>query len=308
MTLNISSDLIRELFDHHGQADQTGIVLTADGWEVTTWSGRRQDKALVAMTKEDAHAWLGTDDPDEVTGDDAQALATSEDYRIPDEDGDYRSPRDDEDPQVVTGTWVGRLFPSETEPRGEAETGWRDAWWFDYSTATMLLDEEHEDLGRAPGGTTSSLWRTAGGRYVMRTRSIWGGYHETWTELTHAQVAEWVYARPDLVVEEVELPPVVAAARAARTIVDAMIPPRVPWFDGDMGQRFHRAGLVMDEAGEIVHSAAAIADLLRLTVAPQLRAHRSAAARVVELAHGNQTEAAEWLGMGRSTFAKLVAG
>ncbi|MEU8279794.1 hypothetical protein ACFYOK_04650 [Microbispora bryophytorum] len=301
MNWNITAAMVTELTEHHGRADETGIILTPDGWEVATWAGRRQDSALVAMTKDDTYGWM---DGDELDQDDAEALATSEDHRIPDEDGTYGDPAEDANPQVVTGTWTGRLLPSETDFQGEAETSWQDAWWFDQAKAVQLIDEKTREY--AESGTASSLWRTPGGRYVMHTRTLRDGYHETWTELGHTQIAEWAYAAGDEMCE-VEQPPVVVAARAARTIADALIPPRVPWFDGDMGERFHRADRVMDEAAEIVHSAAAISDLLRLTVAPQLRAHRSAAARAVELAHdGNQTEAAAWLGMGRSTFAKLL--
>lgn len=303
MNLNITADMVRELVEHHGRADETGIVLTADGWEVTTWSGRYQDTRLIGMTKDDAYGWA---DGTELDEDDAEALATSEDYRIPDENGDYLNPGDDAEPQVVTGAWEGRLFDSDDESQGEVEADWRDAWWFDQGKAVELIGEQHREY--AEHGTASSLWRTPGGRYVMHTRTIRGGYSESWTELDHAQAAEWGYHAGEYEVnDDVDLPPVIRAARAARTIADALTPPAVPYIDGDFGERLHRADRVQDQAADIVHAAAAVSDLLRLVVAPQLRAHRAAAARVVELAHdGNQTEAAAWLGMGRSTFAKLL--
>lgn len=279
--LNITSDLVTELAEARGRADETGIVLTADGWQVATWSGLYQDLALVAMTKED------------VDGQDAGDVAASEDYRIPDEHGNHSTPAKDARPQVVTGA-VDR----------QHGTGWQDAWWFDQIAAVQLISEKHREY--AEHGTASSLWRTAGGRYVKRIRTVHGGERETWTELNHAQVAEWAYAADDGMCE-VKQPPVIVAARAARTIADALTPPAVRWSDGGEGRRFYRGDQPIDEAAEIIHAAATIADLLRETVAPQLRTHRSAAARVIEVAHdGNQAEAAAWLGMGRSTFAKLL--
>src|SRR5690606_32123415 len=120
--------------------------------------------------------------------------------------------------------------------------------------AVELIGEPHREY--AEHGTASSLWRTEGGRYLMHTRTLRGGYSESWTELNHAQVAEWAYSAGDDEICEVEQPPVIVAARAARTIADALTPPDVPWFDGDMGHRFHRADRVQDQAADIVHTAA----------------------------------------------------
>src|SRR5690606_40669119 len=79
-----------------------------------------------------------------------------------------------------------------------------------------------------------------------------------------------------------------------------MEPPAIPWVEVG-GIRDYHADKVVSEAREIVHSAAAISDLLRRTVASQLRGHRARAARVVERAFGRQEDAAQWLGMGRGT-------
>jgi len=293
MNIAITPDLIIDLLDHHGPRDKTGIILTEDGWEVGAWTDL-QPSGLVALTKEDAAAYLGADTPEEAHPDVVEALAAEYGgYQVVDENGELTTPPADADPQVVTARWQGSLFD---ENSGDETYGPGEAWYFDLNTAVKLVQEKH-----------ASLWRTAGGRYVRRHFSP-GAFHLhrwTWVEMDHSQVAEWAYAAPDAIADDVPLPPVIAAARAARAIVDAMEPPAIPWVEVG-GIRDYHADKVVSEAREIVHSAAAISDLLRRTVASQLRGHRARAARVVERAFGRQEDAAQWLGMGRGTFAKLV--
>jgi len=296
--LGITPEMILDLYEHdHVSADKVGIVLTDSGWSIETWPGQPHAPELVAFTRDDLYAWA---DGTELTEDDAEAILDGADFRIPGEDGEYREPRPGETPQVVVGRLDGRWAIDEAGRRGEVVYDRAGAWWFDYNTATLIIEPD-----RAPGGDVHSLYLTAGGRWVWLRHSVRGYPHDEWGELTPDQVAEWVYYRPDLVNQSADLPPLVEAALKARELVDILKAPKVRWF-GDGAQRWHRADLVLDESTHLVRAAGAVSELLRRTVLADIRGHRADAARNVILASGGQEQGAEELGISRATLANLV--
>jgi len=296
--LGITPEMIIDLYEHdHVSADKVGIVLTDSGWSIETWPGQPHDPELVAFTRDDLYAWA---DGTELTEDDAEAILDGADFRIPDEDGEYREPRPGETPQVVVGRLDGRWAIDEAGRRGEIVYDREQAWWFNYNTATLIIEPD-----RAPGGDVHSLYLTAGGRWVWLRHSVRGYPHDEWVELTPDQVAEWVYYNPDRVNRGVDLPTLVQAALKARELVDLFEPPRVRWYkDGE--RRYHRADLVRDESVRLVHDAGVISDLLRRAVLAGIREHRASAARNVILACDGQEKAAEVIGISRATLANLV--
>jgi len=297
--LTITPEMILDLYEYDNvSADKVGIVLTDEGWSIETWLGQPRDPELVAFTRDDLYAWA---DGTELTEDDAEAILddVGEDFRIFHEDGEYREPRPGETPQVVVGRLDGRWAIDEAGRRGEIVYDREQAWWFDYTTATLIIEPDRA------GGDVHSLYLTAGGRWVWLRHSVRGYPHDEWVELTPDQVAEWVYYRPDLVNQSADLPPLVEAALKARELVDLLEPPRVRWYkDGE--RRYHRADLVRDESVRLVRAAGAVSELLRRTVLADIRGHRADAARNVVLACDGQEQAAEKLGISRATLANLV--
>src|SRR5690606_16707003 len=116
----------------------------------------------------------------------------------------------------------------------------------------------------------------------------------TWVEMDHSQVAEWAYAAPDAIADDVPLPPVIAAARAARAIVDAMEPPAIPWVEVG-GIRDYHADKVRSEARESGHCSAAPSPHSCAATAPARPAWSSARSA------GRRTPPSGWAwGAGRS--------
>lgn len=292
MNLDITADLVRDLHET-GASTKTGIVLTSTGWEIQSWINRSEYP--IAITAADAWEVTGEfefdDDIAEMLTTPSVPGATS--YAVPDEDGDVRAPRDDEDVTVVTSTG-----------EDEDEAGWIGAWWFDAATAVELVTDSDGEL--RDGGGTSSLWRTAGGRYVMCTRSCWDGEPGiAWTGLTPTQAAEWGYHAPQgRVAEDDTLPPLLVAAWHLRAVRDAITVPRVPVSASDPYQRYPED--VEDEAAEVVADARALLELARTILAQDLRAKRADAAHIVVEAVGSQQAAAARLGMSQPTLNNLI--
>ena len=293
--LTITPDLVRDLHDRSGGAapDRYGIVLTSGGWQIDSWDNRPEWP--VAFTAEATDAYS---DEDGVLDDDAaEALSTPEQhlsasYDVWSEYGDDRRPPAGGEVTVVTGDWGHEaLYES-----------WTEAWWFDAATATELVCDSTAELNT---GRTSSLWRTAGGRYVACTRSIRAGEADrSWSEVTRDAAAEWAYhADADRVAEN--LPPLLAAARHLRAAQDAITVPRAPNPSGE--PEYARYDLIEEAAIEAVHDARALTELARGTAGSGLRAKRARAARLVTLAAGSEQAAADALNISRKTLTDLVA-
>lgn len=277
MYINITRDLVADLATYNTRADQTAIALTPTGWQIEVDPDRTPPRS--AITLDGVHAYadgeLGT-----LTDDDFDAIATDRDYRIPDEHGDHTSPPEDADPRVVL-------------PVGENTDGedWEGAWWFDLNTAREVVAADHTEWVFHSARRLDALLVTASGQLVRRVGSNWQGeFGETWTEISETEAAEWMYqADPDLIAEG-GLPPLLAAARTARQLVDLLAAPEA-----------------LDAAEQAVSDTAVIGTLLRERVLADIRTARVSSARVVVAAEGgNVSAAARRLGIAQQTLAQLI--
>ncbi|RJL19405.1 hypothetical protein [Bailinhaonella thermotolerans] len=307
MNLNITPDLIRDLADHHRADDTTGIILTADGWEIDTWVEPHPPGPL-ALTAADVHTYTDGGDLDD---DCARALAVPAgdphgytSYEITHEDGTTRTPRDDEQAQVVTGRLMdGGVLPDEHGHAGEIADDWRGAYWFDHTRARRLLTRERRDHPRS-----HSLYLTEGGRYVMLIRSRWAGEApESWTEITPQAAAEWAYgADEDDMCDPDQWPMLLTAARRARDVLEAITIPQIR--TSDPARREAAVWQAQSHAIEASHAGGIIASLVREQLAADLRRARGEATRlVVEACDGNQSEAARRLDISQSIVNRLIA-
>jgi hypothetical protein len=312
MHLNISATLVRELADYAARTrrpSQTGLVLTADGWDTAVWTTPHAP-GPVAITAEDVDAYMDGDDLDD---DCAEALTRPDpsegsSFEILHEDGIARTPGDGQEPQVVVGVLDGPVLPGE-HGISEIEEGWTDAFWFDLNAARELIAEDRAYArGDAPRGY--SLYITEGGRYVMQVRSRWEGEASySWVAITAQQAAEWVYgADEDRVADEDTLPMVLAAALHARRVLDAITVPSIDGYS-DPDARSGAAWRSRDAAAEAVTAAGIMATFVREDLAKDLRRKRGQATRVVVTAFGgNQTRAAEHLGISQPSVYGLING
>ncbi|MER5973337.1 hypothetical protein ABT112_27030 [Streptomyces sp. NPDC002055] len=293
--LDITPALIRELARSRRQAETTGILLGPHGWQVETWAGSGSDSALVALTAEGLDAYL---DGTELEEDDIAALATPDDgppsYRIPAEDGGLEEPAPDATWQVITSTATDLHC-------GEYKADWRSARWFDVDAATCLVrDDERDAYGRS-----TSLWRTAGGRYVLRLRSL--QVEELpleWAEMPLDQAVPYVYDAARHRVAE-DLPPALQAARHAADLVALLAAPD-PAPDNSPEVYRARVRRALGASTEVVHATKAVSELLRGRVLTDLRAERSHAAQLVASAFGDRDAAAQHLRMSYPALSHLL--
>lgn len=286
--LNITADLIAELHDRTGRA--FGITLSADGWSVEP--DERCPSTLTPITTEGLDAWLDGNDPEPsdfeaLTEPDAPGLDT---YRIPDEDGADTEPAADATWQVVT-----------TGPDGE-DGDWTEAFWIDIDAATVVV-EAPDRIGYDRNGQCftrnrrTSLWRTAGARWVARTESDHiGDWDVTWAELTDEQAMVFIHdADPDLVDDDA-CAVWTAAAGAARAVTDAFCA------EGLLQPRPDTADMA-----EAFRAVRALSSLLRGDVLSTLKTTRTTAARWVaaDLAPDRQA-AAELLQLSARSLEDLI--
>ncbi|MFF8786879.1 hypothetical protein [Streptomyces sp. NPDC015125] len=297
MHLNVTPDLIRELAAAPGQPANTAIVLNAHGWYVRSWADHSPTSGLVTLTQEGLGVWL---DGTELDDENAAALCEPDDsaaatYQLPDENGDRSTPDNGVDWQVIT---------SELEDVDEftRTPDWTRARWFDADAAVKLVGEDSPDAF----GRTSSLWRTRGGRYLLRLRS--SNVAEMpleWAELSPALAVEYTYRAAERITDAA-LPPLLEAARHAAGLVAALT---VPQWQGDPGPDVHRARArrVLGSATETVHATKELSELLRHEVLSDLRTQRQDAARTVVAAFGgDRYDAAEHLRMSYPTLSHLL--
>ena len=300
MNLTITPDLIRELWDTARSSSvsprQVGIVLTAVGWDVRVWPDASQLHWPVAMTADAFDTWM---DGDEYDPDAADAIAAGGDgveglpYRIVDEAGRPVDPLNGARPAVVVDT---------TDADGQ-DDGWEGAWWFDLSAARMVIGEQAGEYRES--GAAQEVWLTLTGRWVVYTRSVVGGAHDGWEEITRTQAAHWVYnTDPDRVCDDP--PPLAAAALATRELAEMIRAPRIRHLD--YGDGIDHADVDAPATAVVVHDLAALSDLLRTGLLPALRSERAQAARHLHDHHHGDTRAtAAYLGLSPKTVADLIA-
>src|SRR5690606_27807974 len=98
-------------------------------------------------------------------------------------------------------------------------------------------------------------------------------------------------------------PMLIAAARDARAVLDAITVPRIRHGEGVEGRAWRAKSLAVEAS----QAASIIATLIRETLAADLRRKRGEAVRIVVAAHGgNQTRAAELLGISQPTLHSLI--
>jgi hypothetical protein len=305
MELNVTPDLVRDLYEYAqrtGRPSQTGIVLADEGWETRVWTDHSDTPytGVIACTAEDIDTLCDGEPFDDDVADmltrPSDPATGRDDYRIPDEHGEHTSPYgDDLDPIVVAG---------EVDDDGETDESWTSAWWFDRAQATLIVAENGR-LGDVAAVT--SLWRTATGRWVTQTRQVTGDGRDHWAELSAEQAATFIYDADPALVAADEPVPLVAAAVAARELVDALTPPVIPRGERPLADR---AEQVLDDMTEAVDTARAVSELLRRRVLADVRQQRATAAWRVNAAfghgHGARARAAEHLGMSPQTLSNLI--
>lgn len=283
--LNITRELICDLLDHRGRKDNSGIILTSDGWEVAAWT-QHQPKHLIGILKGDAHDYVGADDSGEADEETLKALATEEDFRIPDETGDPTARPRDDSYVVVTGryeTWdIDYHFGIAT--RTPDDWTWRDAWWFDPSDATRVIEDE----------TGESLWLTPGGRWVAKIRQHGSVHYSTvWVEVDRLYAIHAAYDSPGAVCDDP--PPLIAAAVACHELAKAIRPGGRPW------------DLTAEDGARLVHDCAALSEFLRTAILAEIRHYRALGSQAVVDAHdGSVSSAAAALGLSPTTLSKLL--
>lgn len=192
--LDITAALIRELYDR-GQRSRNpawnGLVLTADAWEVRTWTSPAAPRPL-ALTAHAIDVLLNTAVPSDSGGLDAVIAALLQRsahggtrFAIPYEND--VPPRCPGNVQVVTAVLCGDGAPPRAE--GIEWLAWEDAWWFDHRRARPLITS----LGhRDRFGHDLELWLTADGRYVARrTGRLVEQLATCWAAVTPGQAARW---------------------------------------------------------------------------------------------------------------------
>lgn len=287
MSLNITPDMIHELHERTARADQTGIVLTDEGWQVETWTQGNPYAGLIALTAQDVYGWL---DGTEFDDDAAEALATGQDYRIRSETGTVGEPAPGTDYRIAV------------DATGEDAQEWESAWWFDFATARELVGVPRGDLNR---GRAASLWQTSEGTYLLRIRSVWEGEQgDRWQPISLAAAVEHVYD-VELALLADDLPAELEAATLAAQLVAVMAAPQ-PGYNSDPEVADAMARRRLGEATGVVHGTRALSDLLRQRVLSDLKRERAAAAGVVVRACGGNEAAAQHLGMAYQTLANLL--
>lgn len=302
IALAVDVDMVRDLFDSAARADQTGVVLTADGWDVHVAPGGLP-RRYTAMTGEDVAAYHGGDE--EFDPELGRILADGDphtSYVVPVEDDDF-----------YAGAHWQVAFDDEQD--GD----WSTAWAFDLDAATLLIGEATGPRGLRETGTSSQLWITAGGRYLAHLYRTSGEIHlEQWVELDRNAACAYAYrvrfgdqphghaGDPDrLVCDDAGLPPLIRAAWLAGELAETLAAPTIR-DDSDPLVRRARAWKHRDEAAESFHGNRAAAQLLRNTVLGDLREQRARAAAVV--ADGFDRDhfaAADHLGVSPTTLDHL---
>lgn len=300
MTLHVTPELVQELADYDGDAFQAGLKLGTHGWEFKRCLVGPSD-GLVALWASWVQEYAEGEPLDPAQ---AAELAVADQhgrsYAVRDEDGDSTEPADGVDYVVVTG---------QTDAAGDEIYAWDDAWWFDKATADLVLGEAHGAYREH--GQAEELWVTATGRWVCHVQSAFAGGSDYWVATGHDAASDAVAAarlvygadHDRLAADAADRHPLVAAALAARTLVDALAPETpVLAGHGDYARR--------QRAADTVHATRAASELLRAVVLRDLRDHRGdAAATVVStFERGSQSEAARYLGIGLSTLNGLLGG
>jgi hypothetical protein len=291
VSLTVTADLIRELVAHaerSQRAEQTGIVLGADGWDTAVRPDGLPD-GLTAISAEDVYAYADGEVDDDI----AKVLIESEGgtaYTIPSEDGDLDAPADGIRWAVVTG---------HRDSEGEDIPSWQGAYWFDTAAARKLIDADREDIGK---GRSWELWRTAAGAFLLHIHSVWAGDPgESWVAIDDVEAAKLGYGADETLVGD-DLPLAVRAARLAAELVDLLAAPSQATIRGD-GHDARR------EAIEAVRAAGAAGTVLRDLALADIRAHRARAARaVMATLDGDLPRAAAAIGIHKSTLSNLLKG
>lgn len=277
MNTTITAELIHTLINRgSSRPEQTGITLGAHGWEAET-DPTGLDEHLTPITVEGVYAYTDGAEPDD---DDLAALASAADYQIQREDGATLPPGEGITAQVVTHLRTDY---------GDVVADWEAAFWINVDAAQLLVQ------GSPVGGITESLYRSGGGRWLIHRESDWVKETATsWWEIGIAEAVKIAYlAQAGQIADEDTLPGTIAAARHARALLDAVAPTG--------------AAVSLEEATEIARGAGALATLLRERVSSDLRARRADAARVViKGCDGNQSEAAQVMGIHRGTLNDLI--
>lgn len=309
MNLEITTEQVRNLYDlvrSTQRPAETGLVLTADGWDTEVWTTPSAPHP-VALTGEDIYTLLDGEEPDSGDDLDEDLIAsltvpepgTGERYLVPDEDGELLEPGPGAIGQVVTCSLTNN---SATTPMVET-MDWADAWWFDLAQARRLLTTlgDHDAYGR-----DFELWITEGGRYVARRSSSHVAEPgDSWVELTADQAALWLYHAEDDHVDDLDdVPTLMMGARVLRTAAEIVTAPRVPVTDlGITAQRHPER--VEGEALRVQETAAALSSLARNVVAPTLARTRREALRILVEIHG-QSGTGRLLGVSQPTINNLI--
>ncbi|MFB7470019.1 hypothetical protein [Kitasatospora sp. NPDC056184] len=170
----------------------------------------------------------------------------------------------------ITGPTNGRHLQVVTGPHHE----WRQARVVDI-----------HDAHRVSGPGLAMMLVTRCGRYPVVE------HDGELAEIDGATAARLVYRLPET--WEDRLPPVLLAARHARRLVEALALP---------------AGADAEQARAAVRAAATVTELLRHTVAADIRAQRGIAAQRLVEHHGSQAAARAELGIAASTLSELLSG
>lgn len=305
--LHVTTDMIRELLDAGARPHDTRIVyalhLTPEGWSVDPLDAAQSDGPLVALTAEEVQAILGDSSDADETADIVEGLA-EEQYRIPHASGQHHEPALGAHVVVVTGTYTGDT-PHKPTP-GEVNHSQDNARWIDVHQATRVTETDIEDVD---GHRSGSLWLTPDGTgYLLELRSqhrgepeaqwLWLSPEGALTLLFHTPEQHW---RDDAPRDH----PLLAAAPHVRGLVHALASPTLRE-SGEREKTAEARGLV-ETTTTAVHASRVVSDFLRITIAPALRAERSAAARLVVRAYdGDRSAAAGHLHMHYQTLANLL--
>lgn len=297
MSWNITPELVVELSESRGEPARTGLVLGAAGWESDVCSSGLKPGPLTALTLETVQLWLdGTEMDDEA----AEALASTEDYRILREDGSTTAPGEDTAWAVITGSLTDHGSIAQVEAE---DIHWEAARWFDASAAVLVLNANSDTLREGHG---FALWRTEHGQWVAQIWTRGGTGDGQWATCTESQAAELIYAADGELVPDGDLPLLARAARAARELADLMdYPAPEPHLDPERSEGLawrQRAAAISHEK-----TARAIGDLVRTRTTADIRRGRQSAAYTLYLANGrNVAETHSTLGLSRTTFLGLL--
>ncbi len=284
--LGITAALITELHDYGQRASEAVIALTSSGWYVRS----NDDNPFPAVvTAEDITVeWLddetnpgNTVDLDDDTA--AEIAAAYAHLTIPHEDGSTYSPGT----ATVVIAFPGDLHGLDSDDT-DAPHG---AFWFDLNTARELVRETTTDPAREQ---SESLWRTAGGAYVVHVECSLGGRHDYWYDVTETEAAQRLYQADEDTVATLN-GPLETAARHARDLVEALRGsiPQVRRISADLSRTD------VEAAADVVAVAGILSELVRTTILPDLRAARAKAAWAVLADQGGNRAATHRLLAGR---------